>query len=218
VLAAQPLPPACNQTKHHYPVVALMGPINSVTPPPTPEVLAQLPAEALEVLNAAGGGIKLHDNPKIRGRQQREQFIPESFRLADTTGEILANANRWFLVDGQSQGNMGGGSEHYVSESIFGLIFQGGGAAPFFHTTYYVVVWSTGGNGFDYTMAIGLGEEMTDVYRNLDIVRLTQDNNHLHTPCTTPYPNDPAPDNTGVEDVHILPYLVTFPDDFLGGP
>ena len=56
--------------------------------------------------------------------------------------------------------------------------------APF--VAYYLVVWNPAGNGIDYTLNLGVGEDNFQSFRNIeDVVR---DNNHLHTPCTEPYP------------------------------
>jgi hypothetical protein len=193
-----------------------MGPINSITTLPTQEELDQLPPAALEVLAVAGGGLHLADlSPMPPEGEQRQQFIQPIIQLLDMDDELIPSDDfRWFLVDGQSLDNLAGGSEYYLAESIFDLVFQGGGTPPYLETSYYAVVWDPEGKPYDYAMSIGLGEEFTDIYRTLDMIDLARNNNHLHGPCTTPYPDDPAPDNPNIEMVSIIDELVTFPDDF----
>lgn len=160
---AAPIPPACNQTKNNYPAIALVAPFG--TAPVQDPAWFDLPFEV-----PPGHGVLPVYNTRAHGNEQRPIFVlpPE-----DTVVPLNLS---WFLPNG------------CVTEPYFNCAQSDTLGAPIFvpGTTAYLVVWSPAGNPMDYTLNLGVGENNFQSYENIeDMVR---DNNHLHTPCTDPYP------------------------------
>ena len=162
---AAPIPPACNQTRNHYPAIALVAPFG--TAPVQDPAFFDLPFEV-----PPGHGVLPMYNTRAHGGEERPIFVlpPED------TDEPLNLS--WFLPSGCM-------TEPYfdcsVSDTLALPVF-----APF--VSYYLVVWNPAGNAIDYTLNLGIDEGNFQNFSNIeDMVR---DNNHLHTPCTEPYPEN----------------------------
>lgn len=162
---AAPIPPACNQTRNHYPAIALVAPFG--TAPVQDPAFFDLPFDV-----PPGHGVLPMFNTRAHGNEQRPIFV-----LPPEDTDIPLNLS-WFLPSGCM-------TEPYfdcsMSDTLGSPIF-----VPF--TTAYLVVWNPAGNAIDYTLNLGVDESTFLNFRNIeDMVR---DNNHLHTPCTIPYPGD----------------------------
>lgn len=160
---AAPIPPACNQTKNHYPAIALVAPFG--TAPVQDPSFFDLPFEV-----PPGHGVLPVFNTQAQGNEQRPIFV-----LPDEDTEIPLNLS-WYLPNG------------CVTEPFFNCSQSDTLATPVFapFTTAYFVVWNPAGNSIDYTLNLGVDESNFQSFQNID--DLVRDNNHLHTPCTGPYP------------------------------
>ncbi len=162
---ATPIPPACNQTKNHYPAIALVAPFGTApVQDPTP---LNLPFTV-----PPGHGVLVVYNTHAQGNEKRPIFhLPP-----EDTAEPLNLS--WFLPHG------------CVTEPYFDCTTSDTLAAPMFapYTTAYLVVWNPEGNPIDYTLNLGIDESSFQHFENIE--DLVRDNNHLHTPCTVPYPGN----------------------------
>jgi hypothetical protein len=183
IVSASALPPACKNTRQHYPVTALIGPGFLPVPPPfgtandpsvplPPEVQAFLAANPwLEILVA--------NNPPLPSNKARPVFD------TDVADPELEFGLAWFLPDG------------LTTECLLDPIIQ----CDFSNTIstavvipgdYYFVMWDPRGKSQDYTANIGFGEALTGCYldngnREL-ILELSNDNGLLHKTCMPPNP------------------------------
>lgn len=162
---AAPIPPACNQTRNHYPAIALVAPFGTapVQDPSWFDLPFQVPP---------GHGVLPVYNTRAHGDEERPIFV-----LPPEDTEVPLNLS-WFLPSG------------CVTEPYFDCTESDTLALPVFapYVTYYLVVWNPAGNAIDYTLNLGVGEDNFQSFRNIE--DLVRDNNHLHTPCTEPYPGN----------------------------
>ena len=160
---AAPIPPACNQTKTHYPAIALVAPFG--TAPVQDPAWFDLPFEV-----PPGHGVLPVYNTRAQGNEQRPIFV-----LPPEDTAIPLNLS-WFLPNG------------CVTEPYFNCTNSDTLGAPIFFpgATAYLAVWSPAGNPMDYTLNLGVDENNFQSFENIE--DLVRDNNHLHTPCTDPYP------------------------------
>ncbi len=160
---ASPIPPACNQTKNHYPAIALVAPFG--TAPVQDPAFFDLPFDV-----PLGHGVLPVFNTRAQGNEQRPIFV-----LPPEDTETPLNLS-WFLPNG------------CVTEPYFDCSQSDTLGAPIFapFTTAFLVVWNPAGNPLDYTLNLGVDESNFQSFRNIE--DLVRDNNHLHTPCTDPYP------------------------------
>ncbi len=162
---AAPIPAACNQTKNRYPAIALVAPFG--TAPVQPPEWFDLPFE----VPPGHGVLPVFNTPAEEGEERPIFVLPPE----DT--DIPLNLS-WFLPSG------------CVTEPHFDCSRSDTLGAPIFvpFTVAYLVVWNPAGNGIDYTLNLGVDENNFQSFTNIeDMVR---DNNHLHTPCTPPYPGN----------------------------
>lgn len=162
---AAPIPPACNQTKNHYPAIALVAPFG--TAPVQNSAFFELPFE----VPPGHGVLPVYNTRAYDGEERPIFWLPPE----DT--EIPLNLS-WFLPSG------------CVTEPYFDCSRSDTLGAPIFvpGTTAYLVVWNPTGSPIDYTLNLGVDETNFENFSNIeDMVR---DNNYLHTPCTEPYPGN----------------------------
>ncbi len=162
---AAPIPPACNQTRSHYPAIALVAPFG--TAPVQNPAWFDLPFQV-----PPGHGVLPVFNTPALGNTERPIFL-----LPPDDTEVPLNLS-WFLPSG------------CVTEPYFDCSQSDTLGAPIFapFTTAYLVVWDPDGAPMDYTLNLGVDEGSFQSFRNIEDV--VQDNNHLHTPCTAPYPEN----------------------------
>ena len=162
-VVAAPVPPACNQTRNHYPAIALVAPFG--TAPVQDPAWFDLPFTV-----PPGHGVLPVFNTRAQGSEQRPIFV-----LPPEDTAVPLNLS-WFLPNG------------CVTEPHFDCSQSDTLGSPIFvpGTTAYLVVWNPAGNPMDYTLNLGVDESSFQSFENIE--DLVRDNNHLHTPCTDPYP------------------------------
>lgn len=157
-VSASALPPACQETRDHYPVTALMGPVPGFPQPPP----ASLPFEV-----PPGMGVIVADNPVI------EEGGRPIFDL-DTAEPELNLGIGWFLPLGLTQ--------ECLLINPFLCNFSNTIAQPVFAPGIYsIIMWNPDGKEQDYTANIGFSEE--NLIRSPEIEDLIRDNALLHTSC-----------------------------------
>jgi len=162
---ASPIPAACAQTKNNYPAIALVAPFG--TAPVQDPAFFDLPFTV-----PPGHGVLPVYNTPVQGNEERVIFhLPP-----EDTDEPLNLS--WFLPTGCSVDPYFDCSQ---ADALGLPIF-----APY--TTAFFVVWDPDGVPQDYTLNIGVDESNFQSFPEIeDFVR---DNNHLHRPCTEPYPGN----------------------------
>ena len=119
-----------------------------------------------------GHGVLPIYNLRAHGNEERPIFV-----LPPEDTEVPLNLS-WFLPSG------------CVTEPYFDCSQSDTLGAPIFipFTTAYLVVWNPAGNAIDYTLNLGVDESTFEHFENIE--DLVRDNNHLHQPCTEPYPGN----------------------------
>jgi hypothetical protein len=160
VVAASALPPACGQTKEHFPVTALVGPIGPTLRPP-------VNPEALPFVVPPGMGVAFAPNPRPEGGSERPVFSDPNLGLS------------WFLPLGLTQ--------ECLFNAPWACDYTNTISVPVFVPgTYYLVMWDPDGVPQDYTANIGFLE--SGLPPDPSVIDLVKDNGWLHHPCTPPYP------------------------------
>lgn len=162
---ASAIPAACQETRNNYPAIALVAPYG--TAPVQNPAYFDLPFDV-----PPGHGVLPVYNTPVQGNEERVIFYlpPE-----DTDTPLNLS---WFLPSGCKL-------EPYFDCSQADAL-----GAPIFapYTIAYLVVWDPDGVPQDYTLNIGVDERNFQNFPEIeDFVR---DNNHLHRPCTEPYPGN----------------------------
>ena len=160
VVAASALPPACNQSKEHFPVTALVGPAGPTLRPPAD------PA-AFPFTVPPGMGVASAANPRPEGGGERPVFSDPNLGLA------------WFLPLGLTQ--------ECLFNAPWACDYTNTISVPVFVPgTYYLVVWDPDGVPQDYTANIGFLEG--GIPADPAVIEAVRDGGWLHHPCTEPYP------------------------------
>jgi hypothetical protein len=160
---ASPIPPACQRTKNNYPAIALVAPFGTA-PVQDPDDF-DLPFDV-----PPGHGVLPVYNTPVHGNEERVIF----YLPPEDTDEPLNLS--WFLPTGCTVEPFDCSQADALGAPIFSL------------TTAYFVVWDPDGVPQDYTLNVGVDESQFQHFEEIeDFVR---DNNHLHGPCTEPYPGN----------------------------